>query len=187
MSSANAAAKKRRAPVSNDPPVQSRPNAIPQPGQQMSSQNMNQGLTLPQVIALIDKRLVSLETFVVDAKQSSSTQYNPKPQQVVNTSLVHPSSSNQLNDFNERFDALADEIANMKNIVLSLQSYTMDVNKMLMEERAKMMELSEQLADQSDENSQAPNHHQLFALSDNTSALDNSASLDTIKQLIHNS
>jgi len=180
MSSANAAAKKRRAPISNDPPVQSRPNAISQPGQHMTGQNMNQGLTLPQVIALIDKRLVSLETFVVDAKQSNTNQPSS-----VHPFAVHPSmntsSTNQLDDFNERFDALADEIANMKNIVLSLQSYTMDVNKMLIEDRAKMLEMPDQMVDQSDENSQAPNHHQLFELSDN------SKSLDTIKLLIQNS
>ena len=40
-----------------------------------------------------------------------------------------------MDEFNARFELLADEIANMKNIVLSLQSYTMDVNKMLLEER----------------------------------------------------
>jgi hypothetical protein len=157
----------------------------------MASQNMNQGLTLPQVIALIDKRLVSLETFVVDAKQSKPNQPSLVQPSTVPPSLVHPfavhpsmntSSTNQLDDFNERFDVLADEIANMKNIVLSLQSYTMDVNKMLMEDRAKMMEMSDQMIDPQvdDENSQAPNHHQLFELSDNTE------SLDTIKSLIRN-
>ena len=181
MSSANAAAKKRRAPISNDPPVQSRPNAISQPGQNMAGQNMNQGLTLPQVIALIDKRLVSLETFVVDAKQSKPIQQSTVQPSLVQQSSVQP-SANQLDDFNERFDALADEIANMKNIVLSLQSYTMDVNKMLMEDRAKMMEMSDQMIDPQvdDANSQPPNHHQLFELSDNTE------SLDTIKSLIRN-
>ena len=77
----------------------------------------------------------------------------------------------------------------------------MDVNKMLIEDRAKMMELADQIDDQhvnqcvnqcvnqsvDDTASQAPNHHQLFELSDNTASLDNSKSLDTIKQLMQNS
>jgi len=123
MSSANAAAKKRRAPVSNEPPS---------PPQQSAGQNVSApGLTLPQVIALIDKRLVSLETFVVESKSTNNVQ-----RQVQITAPV-PVEQEPLNmdEFNARFDELADEIANMKNIVLSLQSYTMDVNKILMEER----------------------------------------------------
>ena len=34
---------------------------------------------------------------------------------------------------------MAVEIENLKNIVLSLQSYTMDVNKMLLEERVRFL------------------------------------------------
>ena len=34
---------------------------------------------------------------------------------------------------------LAEEIINLKNIVLNLQSYTMEVNKTLMEERVRIL------------------------------------------------
>jgi hypothetical protein len=57
-----------------------------------------------------------------------------------------------MDDFNSKFDTLAEEIANMKNIVLSLQSYTMDVNKLLMDERIRI--LSE--IDESEEKSENP-------------------------------
>ena len=130
MSSANAAAKKRRAPASIEPPT-------PPPQQQQSGQNVSAGgLTLPQVIALIDKRLVSLETFVVESKSTNSAQ----KQVQFNVPLVQAPVQEPINmdEFNARFDELADEIANMKNIVLSLQSYTMDVNKVLMEERIQV-------------------------------------------------
>ena len=40
-----------------------------------------------------------------------------------------------LNEINSRFELLAEEISNIKDIVLKLQSYTMDVNKTLLEER----------------------------------------------------
>ena len=131
MSSSNAAAKKRRAPILNEPPQQQQP--------QTASQNISaQGLTLPQVISLIDKRLMNLETFMVESKSEN----NVKKQ----VEIMTPSSDllEQNNEFNRRFDELADEIANMKNIVLSLQSYTMDVNKMLMEERIQSNELTEE-------------------------------------------
>lgn len=133
MSSANAAAKKRRAPGSIEPPqpIQQKPA---QPGQNVNSA----GLTLPQVIALIDKRLVNLETFVSESRKSPHTNI-PVPPSVTATTTAVAASTVDLSEFNTRFDLLADEIANMKNIVLSLQSYTMDVNKVLMEERVKIL------------------------------------------------
>jgi hypothetical protein len=44
-------------------------------------------------------------------------------------------NSEILSDFNNRFEILAEEINNLKDIVLKLQSYTMDVNKTLLDER----------------------------------------------------
>ena len=40
-----------------------------------------------------------------------------------------------LDEFNARFEIMAEEIANLKNIVMNLQMYTMEVNKQLLEER----------------------------------------------------
>ena len=141
----NAAAKKRRAPASIEPPSPVNRQATPQvPGQNMS----NPGLTLPQVIALIDKRLVNLEIFVADSKKNGLAQHvsaqhvsaqQVSTQHASSVFTVSEQSPVQHDDFNTRFDALADEIANMKNIVLSLQSYTMDVNKVLMEERVRIL------------------------------------------------
>jgi hypothetical protein len=41
----------------------------------------------------------------------------------------------QMNEFNDRYEILATEILNVKNLLLELQNYTMGVNKMLIEER----------------------------------------------------
>ena len=129
MSSANAAAKKRRAPTSSEP-IPTRPgtpSAQTGPNPNIS----NTGLTLPQVISLVDRRLTTLETFM-----NTTTANNTSAGAVSASKEV---DSEQLEDFNSRFDVLADEIANMKNIVLSLQSYTMDINKVLMEERIRIL------------------------------------------------
>jgi hypothetical protein len=121
MSASNAAARKRRAPQSEAPVQQN--NIRPQP-------NVNQtGLTLPQVINIIDNRLIKLEAFV----KESSTTMNESPQ--VDTSSPSVEVSQWIGEFNNRFEILAEEIGNLKDIVLKLQSYTMEVNKTLLDER----------------------------------------------------
>jgi hypothetical protein len=62
-----------------------------------------------------------------------------------------------MSDFNSKFDALAEEIANMKNIVLSLQSYTMDVNKILMDERIRILSEVGDDSNQEDEGNDTEN------------------------------
>ena len=124
MSASNAAARKRRAPQSEVQPQQQN-NIRPQA-------NVNQtGLTLPQVISIIDNRLIKLETFM---KESSTTIHeNP----TVTSESTTPSGevSQWVGEFNNRFEILAEEIGNLKDIVLKLQSYTMGVNKTLLDER----------------------------------------------------
>ena len=122
MSAANSAAKKRRAPPSTEPirpPVPGRPSS-------QSNGNPSSGLTLPQVIALIDTRLVRLETTTKTLAESSNGE---------SESSASAISPEVLEEFNTRFEIIAEEVANIKNIVLNLQSYTMNVNKMLLDER----------------------------------------------------
>ena len=128
MSTSIAAAKKRRAPASAQVP------ASPYPGQQsgvgVAPSPQPQGLTLPQVISLVDKRLLALETTVKGMKESSPAEESAQ---------IPSNITEVLDEFNGRFDQFAEEIDNLKNIVLSLQSYTMDVNKMLLEERVQLL------------------------------------------------
>lgn len=108
------------------------------------------GFTLPQVISLIDTRLVTLEKFMRESKENSlsnpvsnsdydqnNIQYNIQEKQ--NFTAIESVSVNDfntiINEFNSRFELFAHEISEMKDIVLKLQSYTMDVNKTLLEER----------------------------------------------------
>ena len=92
------------------------------------------GLTLPQVIALIDKRLVNLETITKDKILSGDGAEEDGEEG--SGAVVGGVDPAVLDEFNARFEIMAEEIANIKSIVLSLQSYTMNVNKMLLEERA---------------------------------------------------
>ena len=131
MSTSLAAAKKRRAPpqTAPAPPVDSRgmPN-------QSSNVAPPSGLTLPQVIAVVDKRLLVLESSVKQLLEA------PRDQTSANPGVEIPSNITEvLDEFNSRFETMAVEIENLKNIVLSLQSYTMDVNKMLLEERVRIL------------------------------------------------
>ncbi len=139
MSTANAAARKRRAggaSIESSPPAPSK--AVPtRPGVTPGAPQAT-GLSLQQVISLVDTRLVKLETFMRE------TQAAEKQQPVVNMpTQAAPTSSSDMDEFadevNDRFDMLAVEIANLKDIVLKLQSYTMEVNKTLMEERVSIL------------------------------------------------
>ena len=58
------------------------------------------------------------------------------------TLLPHEVAANShyiIDEFNTRFEMFATEIADMKDMILKLQSYTMDVNKMLLEERIDIL------------------------------------------------
>lgn len=135
MSRAIASARQRRAGV-----IPPEPPSIPQANQQQSPAN---GLTLPQVIALIDSRLIKLEGFMKETQESG-------PERSVrfasDTNVTVENSETQeveigavLEDFNNRFILLAEEMAQLKDTLMKLQSYTMDVNKMLLEERVNVL------------------------------------------------
>jgi len=134
MSRAIASARQRRAGLTaQEPPVSTNVNPPPPAN----------GLTLQQVIALVDGRLVKLETFMKD------TQNKPFERSVhfaTDTTTTEGSQESNisdiatiLEDYNSRFMLLAEEIAQLKDTLMKLQTYTMDVNKMLLEERVNIL------------------------------------------------
>jgi hypothetical protein len=131
MSASLAAARKRRGVI------EQAPAPIPQPPQS----NQVAGLTLQQVIALVDKRLITLETFMKDQTTSSRVSFSPKDNNIQSLSndVIKAEVENMAEEFNSRYELLATEINSIKDIVLKLQTYTMDVNKMLMEERVHIL------------------------------------------------
>ena len=131
MSQGNSAARNRRAGGASFEPQN--PPQAPRtvPGQQTPAN----GLTLLQVIAVVDARLIKLETFMKETQSKG-----PIAQVQTQAPVQAPVQSDDiLSEFDEKFEVLANEIADLKDIVLKLQSYTMDVNKMLMEERINVL------------------------------------------------
>lgn len=127
MSSSNAAAIRRRAT-----PAQTNPPPLPKPSDTSAksvSQPM-QGLTLQQVISTFDKRIKDLE---------SST----KPEQFSITNTLDAMQLDNLpsimQEFNSRFEMIAEEISSMKDVIMKLQSFTMEVNKSMYDERIHIL------------------------------------------------
>jgi hypothetical protein len=116
-------------------PTDSRQMQQMQQGQPV--QNMQAGLTLPQVIQLVDRRLINLEQFMNETKLKQESA--PDAEQSAGEDIASSVAIQQVaTEFDKRYELLAEEIVNLKNIVLSLQSYTMEVNKTLMEERVRI-------------------------------------------------
>jgi len=152
---ANASARARRAGITQPEPARVQQG---QPGQTPGqAPNPQSGLTLQQVIALVDTRLVTLETFMKETKEQqlsapgqtpvySANPIQPAtyssqdiPIQMDNNSDESVSLDVVLEDFNNRFITLAGEISELKDMLLKLQTYTMDVNKSLYEDRLRIL------------------------------------------------
>ena len=142
MSQSNAAAIKRR--VGQAPPpapinTQSRNtnvNAQSQPPQAPPAA----GLTLQQVIAVMDRRLVHLEKYVQDTESARVATSGVTTENANIASQSQPAEDDHpfntvIDEFNHRFELLATELDSLKDIIIKLQSYTMEVNKSLLEER----------------------------------------------------
>lgn len=123
MSQANAAARKRRAGGAS---ISGMPEPVAQPAPPAGA-----GLTLPQVIALVDKRLVNLETFMRETKTQAPV---PAPAQA--SAAI---DDEMLDEINTKFDLLAGEVAELKDMLMKLQSYTMEVNKKMFDERIQLL------------------------------------------------
>jgi hypothetical protein len=124
MSNSIAAAKRRRAGVIEQPPPV--PSVPPQQGQGQGQGQISSRLTLPQVISMLDARLVKLEN-------------SPIQEQPVQSIEGSVSISEYVVEMDHKFSVLVEEITTLKDIVLKLQAYTMDVNKMLVDERIQIM------------------------------------------------
>lgn len=123
MSSA-ALAKKRRANVSTPPQTV---NVSQQ--EQPAGKNT---YSLPQILGIFEKRLINVEIAIKESKQE-------KPEPAQEPVFENTPLKDILEEYNSRFDLLAFEINNLKDIILKLQSFTMEVNKTLLDERVQYL------------------------------------------------
>ena len=118
MSAANAAAIRRRANIQTTPPP------VPMPNSQATTNNTtqpnSQKLTLTQYITTLDQRIKNIEDNV---GKSDSINLDSKI----------------IEEYNSRFEILANEIGELKDVILKLQSFTMEVNKSLYDDRIQIM------------------------------------------------
>lgn len=117
MSAANAAAIRRR--VNNQ--------ATPPPAPVATNNSNNQtpqtkNMTLPQFINSLDNRIKTLEENFGNSNNE-----------------VKELDSKVIDEYNTRFEILASEIGELKDIILKLQSFTMEVNKSLYDDRIHIM------------------------------------------------
>lgn len=132
MSAANAAAIRRRAaaPQTNIQVGQAQNsyrNTLTSTTPQLPANTLpasQRGLTIQQVIANFDSRIKVIEE-----------QERKKMPQIPESNL----SQEIIDEYNSRFEILANEIAEIKNLLLKLQSFTMDVNKSLHDDRIRVL------------------------------------------------
>ena len=139
MSTALASARRRRAgPEVVAPPPGVR-QTVPQPSfpsqnsTPSSQPNMAPGLTLPQVISLVDRRLSALECFMQGQVHSEPS----NNEEELNEAMIQLKTITE--EYNTRFDIIADELALLKDTVLKLQTFTMEVNRSLMQDRIRIL------------------------------------------------
>ena len=127
MSGSLASAKAKRAGIA--PIIQT-----PQP---IQGQQIQTKLTFQQIVTVIDGRLTKLEQ---DMKSKVAPAPAPAPAQVKTQAPVQdPVTKSQIEEMESKFMMLAEEITAMKDIIIKLQSFTMDVNKTLFDERIQIM------------------------------------------------
>jgi len=97
----------------------------------------SRGFTIQQIINLLDSRLISLEKKTPDVNISEVKSENVDVESIKN--LVNEALTETLSEYDHRFEMLAGEIANIKTALLSLQTYTMEINKTLMQERIQIL------------------------------------------------
>ena len=134
MSSSNAAAIRRRVGNQNNLPTtnsSSNLGSIPENSNSDKKENVKT-LTMTEMVTLLNSRVVALERGTNQIATSSND----------NTALEEFRSLSD--EMNIRFELFANEIANLKDTVMKLQTYTMDVNKMLMNERIQILSSVEQ-------------------------------------------
>ena len=107
-------------------------------------------MPLQQVISVLDNRILYLENHLVkstdepqlvntDSSKNQDTSNSINKDEVEN--IIVDTIKNHMSEFNDRYELLASEIVNIKQIVLQLQSYTLDVNKTLLGDRDHLLEL----------------------------------------------
>jgi hypothetical protein len=144
--SALSSAKRRRANqanIMNSPllqPQNSSETMTPESSSVSEAQN-NRPISLQQALQLLNSRIVKLERLNLAAKEETASiaTSSATPELSMEMIIETVAKSSIVEEFNHRYEVLASEILNLKHIVMKLQSYTLDINKTLVEERIQIL------------------------------------------------
>lgn len=144
--SALSSAKRRRANqanIMNSPllqPQNSGETMTPESSSSSEAQN-NRPISLQQALQLLNSRLVKLERLNLATKEETASiaTSDATPELSMEMIIETVAKSSIIEEFNHRYEVLASEILNLKHIVMKLQSYTLDINKTLVEERIQIL------------------------------------------------
>ena len=106
--------------------------------------NANRPMSLQQALQLLNSRILQLEKKLEQSKTDSSNAESSSSSASLDVSSIEAivkkvTESQVFEEFNHRYEVLASEILNLKHIVMKLQSYTLDINKTLVEERIQIL------------------------------------------------
>ena len=87
-----------------------------------TSSSANSNLSINDAFVIVNERLVNLEKQVSNGGDNVNTENNLYSE-----------------EYENRFNLIAQEIGELKETVLKLQTFTMDVNKVLYDERIKIL------------------------------------------------
>jgi hypothetical protein len=138
MSNSLASAKRRRAGIQStaptgETPIQTAPPDAPTPTQPTAIGR----LSLPQLLNNFENRLKAVESSTPTTKSETQMSFNVTDPETGTEKKM--SLSDYMTDMDNKFFMLAEEITSMKDILIKLQSFTMEVNKTLMEERVRIL------------------------------------------------
>jgi len=137
MSSSLASAKRRRAGIqSTQQPNPVAPAAAPAPAA-VASAPTNGRMSLPQLLNNLESRLKAVEVAKPETAPEAPLSFTVTDPETGTERKM--SLSDYMTDMDNKFFMLAEEITSMKDIIVKLQSFTMEVNKTLMEERVRIL------------------------------------------------
>lgn len=136
-SQSNASAKRRRAGVVNTPIFKSEDNQ--QTTSEPAPMDIKKPMSLQQVITVFDQRLLHLEKIIIEQGPVSQTSEGKPEIDLEQLNEIQESFQTSIskcvNEFDHRYNLLANEVVELKEMLLKLQSYTLDVNKALYESK----------------------------------------------------
>jgi hypothetical protein len=96
-------------------------------------------MSLQQVITVFDQRLLHLEKIIIEQGSTSQTSEGKAEIDLEQLNEIQESFQTSItkcvNEFDHRYNLLANEVVELKEMLLKLQSYTLDVNKALYESK----------------------------------------------------